>query len=187
MRTDNEKEAANVLDRKEKLNSSAETRGSRRRGIMLLSLVLTIVILSSLTVYAVINYVNSSAPPVEDTFTPATVSCGISKNGNVYTVTNTSNVPVYARVYVDADWVDGEGYIHWTTPSVNVTASGWTKRGDFYSYNTPVAAGGTVQITVAAGGDSAPSGYSFKANVSAEVIQSNPKSAALDAWGYNFG
>lgn len=176
-----------VSDRNEQMNSASKVSCKRKRAVIVIVLALAICIASVIAVYAAIEYANANAPQVEDTFEPAKVTCQLTSSAGVYTVTNTGNVSVYVRVYVDADWVDSSGVAHWTDPACSVTASNWTKDGNFYYYNTPVAAGGTAQITVVSGGDTAPTGYTFSAKVSAEVIQSDPVTAAQEAWGYTFG
>lgn len=191
MRTVNkEKEAANVLNENQKVNSAVKNGKKGKRAILLISLIVAICIVSSVAVYAAIQYANSRTATVTDTFKPAQVSCKVEVIGNVYTVTNTSDITVYVRVFVDADWVStSDSSLHWTSPTVSVTAdeNDWTKSDDYYYYNTPVPPNGTAKITVANGGSTAPDGYKFSAKVNAEVIQSDPVTAAQDAWGYTFG
>ena len=93
MRTVNkEKEAANVLNENQKVNSTVKNGKKGKRAILLISLIVAICIVSSVAVYAAIQYANSRTAPVTDTFQPAQVSCKVETSGSVYTVTNTSNI-----------------------------------------------------------------------------------------------
>ena len=173
-----------MLNRNEN-GALATTQNNKKRILLILSLVLAICIIASVSVYAAINYAKANASEVKDTFEPATVSCTVTANGTTYTVTNTSNIPVFVRVLIDPSWVDSSGNVHWTEPTYTVDdLTGWTEDGDYYYYNTAVAAGDSVSITVVPGSEEAPSGFELKVNVAAEVIQSEPTDAAQEAWKY---
>ena len=145
-------------------------------------------VLITSVVFGAIMYARGTTEPVDDPFEPAVVTCQVTEGAKgAFTVTNTGNVPVYLRVYLDPSFVDSSGQRHWTSPTCNVSGAGWTLQNGFYYYNSEIAPGGTANITASMSGGSIPSGYSFDVSMSAEVIQSNPKSAASDAWGYSFG
>ena len=169
--------------------TAAFTRSKRlAKAVILITVCLAFCVVITTAVFAAISYARSSTDPVEDAFEAAIVTCQVTEGANgVFTITNTGNVPVYVRVWIDPSWVDSSGKQHWTTPGCNVTYSGWTLNNGFYYYDSAVEPNGSVTITAVSGGDSAPAGYSFDVDVSAEVIQSNPGAAAQEAWGYDFG
>ena len=175
-----------------KENNISETatfdkKKSANRLLVVITVAILLCVAVASTVYAAISYARNATPPVEDTFVPAVVSCQVTETSNgSFTVTNTGNVPVYLRVYVAPSFVDSSGQQHWTAPACNISSSGWTLYNGFYYYNSEIAPGGTANITASFGGGTVPTGYSFNVDLSAEVIQSNPKTAAAEAWGYNF-
>ena len=132
-----------------------------------------------------------------NTFRYGEVSCEIHEkfNGQMKSnvqVKNTGNIPAYIRAAVIITWQDEYGNVYWKKPAagsdyVLAIGSDWTKSGDYYYWPSPVTpdAYTGVLITSCTKG-SAPEGYHLVVDIAAEAIQSQPTSAAQEAWGITF-
>lgn len=122
-------------------------------------------------------------------------------------IKNTSDVPVYVRVALVPTWVNAaqepvaepcslnDLLIKPTASAAGVSgeiftpdsSSGWVKGADgYYYYTTPVAAGTTTnplfaEATVKA--NKTPAGCTMNLQVLLQMIQAEPASAVMDAWG----
>ena len=126
--------------------------------------------------------------PLQNTFYPAVVDCTVTEMDGAYTVTNQGNIPAYIRVAVVANWTrDGQvyGLEPITAEDYRITAAdGWTLLNGYYYYTQPVAPGAAALPVVVSPVGEAPEGCVFSVCVLAEAIQSEPVSAAQEAWGF---
>lgn len=135
---------------------------------------LLIAIVIALSAGGTLAYILDRTTEVENTFTPAQVSCQVNPNG---TITNTSNIQAYIRAMVIVNWMDGSGNVSATVPNVSEAAnSGWIKDGatGIYYYTGKVAAGGaiTAPATITGGTNNPDSTqYNLSIEVVAEAIQ----------------
>ena len=112
-----------------------------------LVLLIAIAALMTASIGGTVAWLATSSGPITNTFTPAHVSVSVTDeiDGNTkknVQITNTSDIPVYMRVAVVANWYDDAGNIvaPWTN---NLgTLSGWTLKDDgYYYYNSKLAVG----------------------------------------------
>lgn len=167
-------------------------KGVGKVGALLLSLLL-------LTVFAVggtVAYLVTRTTPVQNTFTPAAVSCEVTETfeNNVKSnvnVTNTGDTDAYIRVRLVTYRVNASGqHIGGTATVPDFTlGTNWVEYGGYYYYTQPVAPGGSpsypligntgitlIEYTDADGGKQV-------IEVMAEAIQSSPASAVQQSWG----
>ena len=130
---------------------------------------------------------------------PTRVTCEVTKNENVYGITNTGNVNAYVRVAVIANYVDGategDGASYWTTPEYTVTLadeSKWVKYGNYYycmvsvePENTADEDAESIQFGTVTVTSTSPSGYAPQVEVIANVIQATAEELS-SCWGVSF-
>ncbi len=143
-----------------------------------------------------VAYLFTATDPVENTFTPATVSNDIEENfdsvekTNV-TVENTGEVPVYVRATYVAYWVDADGKVYPEAPVVTVdmgTENGWILRSDgIYYYSSVVPVGGStnafIDLIKVADDAAVPEGCHLVVDVMSDSIQATPTTAVTESWG----
>lgn len=167
----------------------------RRTGRKIGALSASLLLILTLMVSGTLAYLFTKTEPVENTFTPAHVSCEVTENFNgtkksEVNVTNTSDIPVYIRVKLvtyrvndNGDHIGGKADIPTFTPGEN-----WVEYSGFFYYTLPVNPGEmpssdlldsislTDSYTDADGGKQV-------IEVMAEAIQSSPDKAVGDSWG----
>ncbi len=129
-------------------------RGTRRISAIMVSLLL----LLTLAIGGTLAYLVTNTGPVENTFTPGTVTCRVEEDpkpdkpvifdGSVkknVNVRNTGNVPAYLRVKLISYRVNDDGNRIGGDSSIPEFAldADWKQYGDHYYYIHPVAAGET--------------------------------------------
>jgi len=112
-------------------------------------------------------------------FSVGQVSCSVSREGDIYTVSNDGTVPASVRVAVVVNWEDQNGVIHWSKPNASITfdAGTWTEHDGYYYCNSAIGAKASVTGPVVAIQGAAPDGYVAKIQVLVEAVQENS-----DAW-----
>lgn len=158
----------------------------KKSAILLVSLLLVLTVSAGTTIAILVATTDS----VENTFFPSKVTCELNESNGSYTVTNTGDTAVYIRVAIVTNWTK-DGNVYGLTPitagDYAVTASGWTLHNGYYYYDLPVAPGastGTISVGVLT---MPPADCIFTAEVLAEAIQSEPVTAAREAWGWPIG
>jgi len=162
-----------------------------------LVLLIAIAALMTASIGGTVAWLATSSGPITNTFTPAHVSVSVTDeiDGNTkknVQITNTSDIPVYMRVAVVANWYDDAGNIvaPWTN---NLgTLSGWTLKDDgYYYYNGTVPAedgvlGGTDTVTLfdTYEAKNGPADAHLEMDIIAQVIQATPTDAVTAAWGF---
>ena len=167
----------------------------RRMGRKIGALSASLLLILTLMVSGTLAYLFTKTEPVENTFTPAHVSCEVTENFNGTTksevnVRNTSDIPVYIRVKLVTYRVNKQGQHIGGTASVPTFTPGtnWVEHDGYYYYTLPVNPGEmpssdlldsislTDSYTDADGGKQV-------IEVMAEAIQSSPDKAVGDSWG----
>ena len=164
---------------------SKTNRPKHFAGLLALALILVC------TVGGTVAYLVTHTDPVVNTFTPGEVSCQVEeefKDKNTVktkaVVKNTGNVPAYIRVAVVANTIDKQGNITGAADE-NIlknalAASGWTKNGDYYYYNTAVDPNGLTGELL----KNSIELEGIQVTILASAIQSTPTDAVQEAWGY---
>ena len=135
---------------------------------------------------------------VNNTFTPAHVTCTVEEKFDGATkenvsIKNTSDIPAYIRAYIVVTWKDADGNVYGQKPvegadykmSIN-TNKGWTQKDGYWYCNTAVASGGFTPVLIdsCTSNNSAPDdNYKLSVEIIAEAIQSSPAEAVGTAWG----
>ncbi len=113
----------------------------------------------------------------------------IESAGGVYQIKNNSNIPVYVRFAVTANWANDTSELFYIQPTAyTINATNCTPL-DYYYYNEAIPAGATVNVvTVALNPEAvAPAEYpNFYVQILAEAIQCEPEAAAQTAWAATY-
>ena len=171
------------------------TSGARRSKARIILLLCCIAVVGLLGVQGTISWLTTKTNPVQNTFTPATVSCEVTESFNGTTKTNvnvrnTGETDAYIRVKLVSYRVNaqnqrigGQAQIPTFTPG-----EGWKPGNDgFYYYLYPVAPGQSPQnpliqsIDLKGNYEDADGGKQV-IEVLAEAIQSTPAQAVKEAW-----
>ena len=186
-----------------KLRRSISSKFTTRRqlAVLLVPLLLTIVIAAGVT----IAFLFTSTKPLENTFTPAHVSCDVLEgdDGNTFDgvtkskvrIKNTGNTDAYIRAAVVITWVsDKDNKVSAVKPVAQADYSiayaqdaGWTfnKADGFWYYTAPVKVNDTTEnliesCTAVAG--KAPDGFRLAVEIVASAIQSLPTTVVEEQW-----
>ena len=177
---------------------------SKKTLITLVSVVLLLLVGTGST----LAYLFTNTDSVENTFTPAQVSCAVVENSQEYpantvsitnnkksnvTIKNTSNVPAYIRAAIVVTWKKADGTVYAVKPKSTEEyeleiGGDWTQDGGFYYYNSNVAADDftSALITSAQQKGNAPDGYYLSIEILAEAIQAegwgDDVDTAQEAW-----
>lgn len=158
------------------------------KSILLLALVLVVL---AATVGGTVAYLAIRTPDVENTFTPATVEVEITDTvtgttKNNVDVKNKSNIPVYMRVVVTANWCDASGKVvaPWNDYAGLPVKSGWEQKGIYYYYTDVVEVGETIRLFDSYTAQGGPAGAHLEMDIIAQVIQSAgiPDETYANAW-----
>ena len=129
---------------------------NRKKTVLLLAMV---VLILAGAVGGTLAYIVTSSGPVQNTFTPAHVTCAVEESDfvdgtstikNNVTIRNTGNTSAYIRAAVVANWCDTSGKIlaPQTVDLSGNTGTGWTKVGEYYYYNPAVQAAGYTSALI---------------------------------------
>lgn len=181
-------------------------RKLNKRAVMLL---VSLVVLVVASVGATLAYLIAATDPVENTFTPAKVSCDVveSFQSNVkenVMIQNTGNTDAYIRATVVVTWKNDNREVYVSAPMENtdytiewkLSENGWVKGNDgFYYYTKAVPpcshtgeqehSGCMTEVLInscAPVADRAPSGYSLSVEIVTSAIQSAPDSVVGKEW-----
>lgn len=148
------------------------------KSILLLALV--IVVLTAV-VGGTVAYLATRTLSVTNTFEPANVEVVVTDkvSGNTKSdvvIENKSNIPVYLRVAVVANWCDKDGNVvaQWNAyGDLGVNASDWEREGNVFYYKHVVSAGASVTLFNEYKAPAAPEGAEhLEMDIIAQVIQS---------------
>ena len=163
---------------------------NRRKVIKSSLLLIAVVALLVAAVGGTVAYLVTNTLPVVNTFTPATVDTEVTDNisGNTkrdVQIKNSSNIPVYMRVAVVANWYKaGEVVAPWNNYVGLGVTSDWTLRDGYYYYNGTVAAGAEVKLFDSYTATGGPDGAHLEMDIISQVIQAEGMGAtsAKDAF-----
>ena len=117
---------------------------NRKKTVLLLAMV---VLILAGAVGGTLAYIVTSSGPVQNTFTPAHVTCKVveefdKQTKKNVTIQNTGNTSAYIRAAVVGNWVkDGKIVAPWVD-NINYSQSGLVKGNDgYYYYQSEVTAG----------------------------------------------
>lgn len=151
------------------------------------ALIIAIVLILVMAVGGTVAYIVTHTNPVINQFTPTeakiTVVEDIKDNvKNSITVRNDSTgVPVYIRVALVANAIDGNGTVTGDAKVPEFTlGTGWVKIGEYYYYTSAVEVG---DLTGNLLGDNMTLDTDTQVIVVADAIQATPKDAVIAAWG----
>lgn len=170
-------------------------KNMKKKTILMLA---AMALLLTVTVGSTIAYLWTSTPAVTNTFTPASSGTEIEEdfNGNVKNnvkIKNTGDVKSYIRAAVVITWQNATGEVLSEVPAadkdyqITWTPEGWTKKDNFYYYNTPVEPGDSTSVlfTACKPLKAAPKdGYTLHVEIIAQSIQAEPSYAVTEAWGW---
>ena len=125
---------------------------NRKKTVLLLAMV---VLILAGAVGGTLAYIVTSSGPVQNTFTPAHVTCAVEESDfvdgtstikNNVTIRNTGNTSAYIRAAVVANWCDASSKILAPQPVTlerPILGDGWSRNttDGYYYYNSPVSAG----------------------------------------------
>lgn len=163
-------------------------RKSRKSSLLLIAVAALLVA----AVGSTVAYLVTDTKPVVNTFTPATVGTDVTDkvDGNIkknVEIKNNSNIPVYMRVAVVANWcnADGEVVAPWNDyRGLRVDSMKWSLIGGYYYYKGTVDAGATVTLFNSYTATDGPDGAHLEMDIIAQVIQAEPDSVVTGAWGF---
>ena len=175
-----------------------------KRGIVLLVCLALLLVSAGIT----LAFVHTSTPTVENTFTPAQVSCAVVETvenqikSNVM-IRNTGDTAAYIRVAVVVTWkytdTDGIDHVYATAPVEGTDYSidwafddaaptDWIPGNDgYYYFTTAVDPNFTTQTLINTcnllPAATVPDGYQLSVEIVASAIQAEPAYVVTDQWG----
>ena len=172
-------------------------RGRRVRGASRpLAVLLPMLLLFALAVSGTVALLIDRTGPVQNTFTPGTVTPEIEEtfDGEVkenVRIRNTGNAPGFVRAALTVNWVDDAGNV--LAPAekdtdytiVGLPGSGWFVKDGFYYYSSAVSGGsatGYLFTRCAPVEGAAPAGGHLQVSIAAQAVQATADAVA-DAWG----
>ena len=162
-----------------------------------LVLLVCVAMLLTFTVSGTVAFLADGSGPVTNVFTPVevdtkieeTVTAGSKSSIRVQNNNQDKNIPVYVRVAVSGYWVDTAGNIvaPWNA-SIKISDTWEQGPGGFYYYKSELAVGALTSNLLAEAisqPTNKPAGADhLVVTVVHQAIQSQPASAATEAWGW---
>ncbi len=133
-------------------------------------------------------YLATGPQSITNVFSPAYVDTeivesftGASKSS--ITIQNKSNIPVFIRVAIAANWVKDGTIVEPWDGSIT-TGNGWAKHGNYYYYTSAVPAGSATPNLLGSAIVSAPraDGAVLHVDVLHQGIQAEPRTVVQDVW-----
>lgn len=148
-----------------------------------------------------VAYLFATDSPIENTFTKSSVSCEVVEKFDGVTkeevkIKNTGNTEAYIRAMVVVTWKDTNGNIYGgsepvagTDYHITFNESDWTKVGNHWYCNAPVAKGSLTASLISTCREIATnrpsSEYGLSVEIIADALQAGPDASVVqDAWGY---
>jgi len=173
-------------------------KNKKTKSLLLLAMM---VLLLTVVVSGTIAWLADNSDPVENTFTPAHVSCTIfepewkpenmTKSG--VRIVNTGDVYANIRAAIIVTWQNEDGNVYGALPKSGTDytmtlGDGWTQSDGFYYYNNAVAPDGLTDVLInscTVTGAAPEAGYSLHVEVLAQAIQAEGVTGATgitDTW-----
>ena len=152
------------------------------------ALIIALALILVLAVGGTVAYIFTQTDPVINTFTPTEAKITVDEETNsnqktsITVVNNSTGVPVYIRVALVANMIDGAGNVTGAASVPEFTpGDDWLEGSDgYYYYTKAVPVGGST-------GNLLEKAMTLDENmqvvVLADAIQAMPKQAVIDAWG----
>ena len=152
------------------------------------ALIIALALILVLAVGGTVAYIFTQTDPVINTFTPTEAKITVDEETNsnqktsITVVNNSTGVPVYIRVALVANMIDGAGNVTGAADVPTFTlGDNWLEGSDgYYYYTKAVPVDGST-------GNLLKSSMILDENmqvvVLADAIQAMPKQAVIDAWG----
>ena len=152
------------------------------------ALIIALALILVLAVGGTVAYIFTQTDPVINTFTPTEAKITVDEETNsnqktsITVVNNSTGVPVYIRVALVANMIDGAGNVTGAASVPEFTpGDDWLEGSDgYYYYTKAVPVGGST-------GNLLYTPMTLSENmqvvVLADAIQAMPKQAVIDAWG----
>lgn len=134
-------------------------------------------------------YIATGPQNITNVFSPAYVDTeiiesftGASKTS--ITIKNNSNIAVFTRVALVANWVKDGAIIEPWNGSITPGA-GWVRHNNYYYYTVAIPAGGSTQNLLGATIASSPraDGAVLHIDVLQQSLQAEPRTVVQDVWG----
>lgn len=143
-------------------------------------------------------WITTNTDETQNLFEPGSVTCEVVESGwtegntakSSICVNNTGNTDAYIRVAIVGNWCDASGNIVAPWTDTVSAASGWTKSGGFYYYESAVSPNSSTgellgsEISGSPVPTGLPEGSHLVVDVLAQAIQSEPASVVANAWGW---
>lgn len=167
------------------------------KGKALIVAALAVLILTA-AVGGTVAWLATEDGPIQNVFTPSSVTCAVSETfkDNVKTnvsIQNTGDTAAYIRAAIVANWCDASGKV--VEPFAvgsehehfeGLPGTGWVAYGGYYYYTRPVQPGGYTGylFTRCAQPEEKPEGADhLEVNIICQAVQSTPSRAVGEAWG----
>lgn len=147
-------------------------------------------LLLTFTVSGTLAYIATNTEAVQNVFEPVEVQTSITESFNrevksSVVVNNTGDIPVFIRVAVIGNWCNDAGEIVEPWNESFTLGDGWSKRDEYYYYDSAVEAGSATNDLL--GSDivaTANNGLHLEVTVMQQAIQAEPTSAVEGVWGF---
>ena len=151
------------------------------------ALIIALALILVLAVGGTVAYIFTQTDPVINTFTPTEAKITVDEKTNnnqktsITVVNNSTGVPVYIRVALVANMIDGAGNVTGADVPTFTPGDDWKKGSDGYYYYTKAVPVGESTGNLL----KAPMELSenMQVVILADAIQAMPKQAVIDAWG----
>lgn len=170
---------------------------NRKKTVLLLA---TVVLILAGAVGGTLAYIVTSSGPVQNTFTPAHVTCAVEEDfsnniKNNVKIRNTGNTSAYIRAAVVANWCDEDGNILAPQPVTlggSILGSNWSLKSDgYYYYSSSVSAGDSTGALITGSGYTppdrpvgVPADAHLEMTIVCQAIQSEGGAVTVDGNGW---
>ena len=151
------------------------------------ALIIALALILVLAVGGTVAYIFTQTDPVINTFTPTEAKITVDEETNsnqktsITVVNNSTGVPVYIRVALVANMIDGAGNVTGADVPTFTPGKDWKKGSDgYYYYTQPVPVGESTGNLLKAPMELSEN---MQVVILADAIQAMPKQAVIDAWG----
>lgn len=150
------------------------------------ALIIALALILVLAVGGAVAYIFTQTDPVINTFTPTEAKITVDEETNsnqktsITVVNNSTGVPVYIRVALVANMIDGAGNVTGADVPTFTRGDDWIKGSDgYYYYTEPVPVGGFTGNLLKAPMELSEN---MQVVILADAIQAEPTTAVTQAW-----
>ena len=162
-------------------------------------LITSLALVLSIGIGVSVAYIKSITAPIENTFTPASVSCAVNESFNGVkkenvSIKNTGNVSAYIRVMITVTWqietqtnqILAQSPVENVDYKITLANNAWVRGSDGYWYYKEAVAPDDMTAVLFSSVEplgEAPAGYKLSFAVHAQAIQSAPETVVVEQWG----